>query len=68
MVIYSSLIHDPVRDMTDVDFSVYGEISGRDRAVPNVMIALSMPYKITSVFTQNFADFFLVLRHYAKTA
>ena len=67
MILYTSLLHDSVCGMSDVDFSVYRKIPVADRAVPNVMVALAVPHKMTVIFRKDFTDYFLVLCHYAMT-
>jgi hypothetical protein len=68
MMFNASLFHNPICNMPDTDFSVYGEIPVGDRAVPNIMVTPAMPHKITAKFLQDLAYFLFIFRHYAKTA
>jgi len=63
MIINPRLFHNFICDMSYINFSVYCEISIIYRAVPNVMIAPAMPYKIASIFSQDLPDFIFIFCH-----
>ena len=68
MILDTRLFHNAVGDVADADFTVNGKVSAVDRAVPDVMIAFTVPHKIAAVFPQNVPDLVLVFGHYAITA
>ena len=63
MVVYARLLHNFIGNMPDVDFTVYRDISAGNRTIPNIMIALTVPYEATVVFPQNLANLFFIFRH-----
>ena len=67
VIIYPCLLHNPVRYMVDTYFAVNRKIFSGDGTMPDVMIAFSMAYKMTSVIMEYLAALFFILRHYATT-
>jgi hypothetical protein len=67
VIINACLFHYAIGDMADTDFTIDWKVSAGDRAMPDVMIALTVPYKITAVFPQNLPDLFFILRHSAAS-
>jgi hypothetical protein len=63
-MIYPALPHYGVGGMTGFNFAVNGYMTFRDGAVPNIMIAFAMTFKITTVRPQYFPYFFLIVSHY----
>ena len=62
-MINTALFHYSVCSVSRFYLAVYRNISVRNRAVPNIMVALAVPNEITAVFFQNFADYFFILSH-----
>jgi hypothetical protein len=63
MIVNTGPFHYPIGYMAGVYLTVYGYREIGNRAIPNIMIALAMPLKSTSVFAEFLPDLLLVFRH-----
>ena len=63
MIINTGLFHDTVGDVPDFDDAIYRNISAGNRAVPNIVIALTPAHEIAAIFPQNLANPFFILCH-----
>jgi hypothetical protein len=49
--------------MSGLYLGINRDVAIRQRAIPNIVIALASPDKIAAVLGKKFSDFFLVLSH-----
>ena len=66
-MIDAALLHDGIRRKTRFDLCINGKVRVRDRAVPDIVIALSAPDESAPVLLQDISDFLFVFSHYAES-
>jgi hypothetical protein len=60
----ASLLQNSISRVARFDFTIYGETTVCHGAIPYLMVAAALPFKVTAVLQQDLSDSRGVIRHF----